>query len=55
MLSIVNSTCNKIAKANDTDNVLSVVIEIRKLLLEGKAGKLNADNIAYHSPGIGKS
>lgn len=35
-------------------NELTVSIEVRKLLLGDKAGNLTPDDIAHHSPGIGK-
>lgn len=34
-------------------NELTVVIEVRKLLLGEHAGNLSPDHIAYHAPGIG--
>ena len=40
---------------NEQNNPLEVVIAVRKLLLDDKAGDLAADNILSHSPGIGKN
>ncbi len=35
-------------------NELTVVIAVRRVLLEERAGDLNSDEIAHHAPGIGK-
>ena len=43
-----------IAKPNETINPLSVVIDVRKILLGNGAGKLTQDDIIHHAPGIGK-
>lgn len=43
-----------IARPNQYVNELSVAISVRKLLLGGKAGNLQPDDIAFHAPGIGQ-
>lgn len=43
-----------ITRSNQDVNELSVAISVRKLLLGGKAGNLEPDDIAHHAPGIGK-
>ena len=43
-----------IAKPNDKNNPLSVVVAIRKYLLGDAAGGLSQNNIGHHAPGIGK-
>lgn len=43
-----------IAKPSESTNELTVAISVRKLLLGDKAGDLKPENIAHHSPGIGK-
>lgn len=44
------------AAVNETKqtNALTVVISVRKLLLQDKAGNLEPDNVIVHAPGIGK-
>lgn len=37
------------------NNILTIVIECRKLLLKENAGTLDSEKIASHAPGIGKS
>ena len=44
-----------IAKPNDKNNPLSVVVAIRKYLLGATAGELSQNNIGHHAPGIGKN
>jgi len=43
-----------IASPDEKNNELTVVVEVRKLLLGDKAGDLTSDDIAHHAPGIGK-
>lgn len=43
-----------ITNPNQTNNELTVVIAVRKLLLKEKAGNLSEDQVAHHAPGIGK-
>jgi len=42
-----------IAKPDDKNNTLSVVVAIRKYLLGNAAGDISQDNIGHHGPGIG--
>lgn len=42
-----------ITNANQTNNELTVIIAVRKLLLKEKAGNLTANEVAHHAPGIG--
>ena len=44
-----------IAKPNDKNNPLSVVVAIRKYLLGVAAGELSQNNIGHHAPGIRKN
>lgn len=44
-----------IASPSEATNELTVTIAVRKLLLGEKAGDLDANEIAHHAPGIGKS
>ena len=43
-----------ISNPDAQNNELTVAIAVRKLLLEDNAGRLTADQIAHHAPGIGK-
>ena len=43
-----------IAQPTETVNALSVVIEVRRILLGNKAGALTADHVAHHGRGIGR-
>lgn len=43
-----------IAYPSEQNNVLSVVVSVRKLLLKDKAGQLTSSDIAVHAPAIGK-
>ena len=43
-----------ITSPDKENNELTVVVEVRKLLLGDKAGDLTSDDIAHHAPGIGK-
>lgn len=43
-----------IARPNGTTNELTTVVSVRSLLLKEKAGNLTSENIAHHTPGIGK-
>ena len=43
-----------IAKPNEENNPLSVVVAIRKYLLGAAAGGLSQSNIGHHAPGIGR-
>lgn len=44
-----------ITNPNQANNELTVVIDVRKLLLKDKAGNLTEDQVAHHAPGIGKN
>ena len=46
---------NAIAKPDDTNNPLSVVVAIRQYLLGKKAGNIDQKCIGHHAPGIGKN
>ena len=46
---------NAIAKPDDTNNPLSVVVAIRQYLLDRTAGNINQNDIGHHAPGIGKN
>ncbi len=43
-----------LAHPNDMCNILTVIIDIRKWLLETASDHLNPGNIITHAPGIGK-
>jgi hypothetical protein len=43
-----------IAKPDENNNPLSVVVEVRKALLGESAGNLTQNDIIHHAPGIGK-
>lgn len=43
-----------LANPNDWINVLSIVISVRKELLQVSAGNLTQNDILVHAPGIGK-
>lgn len=43
-----------IAKPDNSNNPLSIVVSIRKYLLNEGAGEINQDNIGFHAPGIRK-
>ena len=43
-----------VAKPDDDNNPLSIVVAIRKYLLGDAAGELSQNNIGHHAPGIGK-
>lgn len=43
-----------IVAPSEQNNVLSVVVAVRKLLLKEKAGQLTSNEIAHHAPGIGR-
>lgn len=43
-----------ISNPSRNNNELSVVVSIRKILLENKAGNLSENDIAHHAPGIGR-
>ena len=40
---------------NEDENVFSVLIAVRKVLLGSKAGSLTSEGIVIHAPNIGKS
>ena len=44
-----------IVSSSKDNNELTVIIEVRKLLLKKKAGDLTSNDIAHHAPGIGKN
>jgi len=43
-----------LANPNEHENPLSVLVEVRRLLLNGKLGELTAEEMLSHAPGIGK-
>lgn len=51
---IYKEMVNAIIDPSADTNILSVIISVRKLLLQEKAGNLSQDNVAHHAPGIGK-
>jgi hypothetical protein len=51
---IYRSMRTAIVAQNEQTNVLSVLIDVRKLLLGNKAGDLSQDDLMIHAPGIGK-
>ena len=51
---IYKSLSCAITSPNDDINPLSVVVEVRRLLLEGKLGLLTQDEVLIHAPGIGR-
>ena len=44
-----------ISKPDEKTNPLSVVVEVRKILLGAAAGGLTSNDIIHHAPGIGKT
>ena len=52
---LYNAMMSAIAKPDDNNNPLSVVVAIRKHLLGDAAGEISQNNIGYHAPGIGKN
>ena len=44
-----------IVHTTEKNNVLSVVVDVRKYLLEEKADDLSQDDIAHHAPNIGNN
>lgn len=50
---IYRSMRTAIVAQNDQTNVLSVVVDVRRLLLGTKAGNLTQNDIMFHAPGIG--
>lgn len=43
-----------LASPNERDNPLSVLVEVRRLLLDGRLGELTTEEMLSHEPGIGK-
>ena len=43
-----------LSKPDEKNNPLSVVIDVRKVLLGDEVGDLTKDDIIHHAPGIGK-
>ena len=52
---IYKQMTHAIVRPNQDLNELTVAISVRKLLLGEKAGLLRPDDIAHHTPGIGKN
>ncbi|GIX54215.1 hypothetical protein ACU6VJ_09610 [Sphaerotilus sulfidivorans] len=53
--SIYKEMVSAIAAPNERTNELSIVVSVRKLLLQKEAGNLKPENIAHHAPGIGNN
>lgn len=51
---IYKSMVKAISSPSEDTNELTVIIDVRELLLKDKAGDLKADDISHHAPGIGK-
>lgn len=51
---VYRSVGKAIAAPDSNTNTLSVVIDVRRVLLGEAAGDLVSDNIIHHAPGIGK-
>jgi hypothetical protein len=51
---VYRQTTRAIATPSESENALTVIIAVRKVLLGNRAGQLVADDIAHHAPGIGK-
>lgn len=51
---VYRSVCRAIAAPDQETNPLSVVVEVRKVLLGHAAGNLTQDQILYHAPGAGR-
>ncbi|MEF8711128.1 MAG: hypothetical protein V5B38_20715 [Candidatus Accumulibacter propinquus] len=43
-----------LASPNERENPLSVLVEVRRLLLNGRLGELTIEEMLSHAPGIGK-
>lgn len=43
-----------LANPNEQDNPLTVLVEVRRLLLDGRLGELTTEEMLSHAPGIGK-
>ena len=42
-----------IAAPTGSNNPLTVVVSVRKMIMRGMAGELTQDRVAHHAPGIG--
>jgi hypothetical protein len=51
---IYNHMVSAVANPNQQINALTAVLSVRAILLKQKAGKLTPEDIASHSPGIGR-
>jgi hypothetical protein len=51
---VYKSLSHALTTPDDKINPLSVVVEVRRLLLEGKLGTLTQDEVLIHGPGIGR-
>jgi hypothetical protein len=51
---VYKSISKALASPDENVNPLSVVIDVRKVLLGTKAGDLTSDDVIHHAPGIGK-
>jgi hypothetical protein len=51
---IYKSLGRALSNPNDTTNPLSVVIDVRKILLDKNAGALTSKDVIHHAAGIGK-
>ena len=51
---VYRSLGRALSKPDAKNNPLSVVIEVRKILLGNEAGGLSSDEVIHHAPGIGK-
>ena len=52
---LYRSVGRAIAAPDEETNPLSVVVDVRRLLLGSAAGDLMADHITHHGPGVGRS
>jgi hypothetical protein len=52
---VYRSLGKALASPDTTNNPLSVVIAVRKILLGAEAGNLTTDDVIHHAPGIGKN
>jgi hypothetical protein len=51
---VYKSMGNALSNPDDSNNPLSVVIAVRKVLLDSKAGDLTSNDVIHHAPEIGK-
>jgi len=51
---VYRSLGRALASPDTTNNPLSVVIAVRKILLGAEAGNLTSDDVIHHAPGVGR-